>query len=70
MLVRCKCVHAAQDALHGAGVRVANELARKEAGPLSARCSVCGAIHAVRGADEPSKKDKRAAAKAAAVSAK
>lgn len=68
MLVRCNCSHAGQDALHGAGVRVANELARKDSGPLSARCSVCGAIHAVRTPDAPTtKKDRKAAAKAAAA---
>lgn len=64
MLVRCRCTHAGQDAIHGAGVRVANELKRKEAGPLTARCTVCGALHEIRGvAADSSKADKKKAKK-------
>ena len=43
-IVKCTCVHAEQDRLHGAGMRVANACAAK-AGSLEHRCTVCSKVH-------------------------
>lgn len=46
MLVKCKCKHAQQDALHGEGNRVANPTKElKGDGTPVLRCTVCGSLH-------------------------
>lgn len=47
--VHCACKHAQQDAMHGAGMRVANATAKQDekAGTIEVRCTVCGTTHRV-----------------------
>lgn len=45
MIIKCNCVHKAQDKLHGQGNRVGNELKSKGPGfPTEYRCTVCEKI--------------------------
>ena len=45
MIIKCKCAHTGQDALHGAGLRVANLTLKTEASKQTVRCTVCTTIH-------------------------
>lgn len=56
-LVKCTCVHAEQDYLHGVGMRVGNALSAK-AGGTEYRCTVCSKVHShsTPKGDSPTKK--------------
>lgn len=56
MIMRCNCAHAGQDALHGAGMRVCNEIKTK-GGAKEYRCTVCLTKHTGKAA-EPAKETK------------
>lgn len=45
VVMKCKCVHKAQDEFHGKGVRVFNSLAKAKGGDQQLwRCTVCGVV--------------------------
>lgn len=45
-IVKCKCKHEQQDAIHGEGKRVANHCAKAQhLGMKAARCTVCSTLH-------------------------
>lgn len=45
--VKCNCAHEVQDALYGAGVRVANATLKQNEKQREVRCTVCKKIHNV-----------------------
>lgn len=47
MKIKCSCAHPQQDAMHGAGTRVANPL--KTTTSVQVRCTVCAKVHVLGG---------------------
>lgn len=45
--VKCVCTHEVQDALYGAGVRIANATMKQNEKQREVRCTVCKKIHNV-----------------------
>ncbi len=44
MILKCSCVHEAQDRLHGSGNRVHNQT-KTEGGAVRGRCTICKTEH-------------------------
>jgi hypothetical protein len=44
IVIKCSCAHKAQDALHGAGMRLCNTDQKNQ----NATCTVCGVKHKVK----------------------
>lgn len=47
MKINCSCKHEQQDALHGAGTRVANPTQKRDEKSVQVRCTVCKTLHNV-----------------------
>lgn len=54
MILKCKCVHAEQDRMHGPQMRVCNPM-NSPMGTFKYRCTVCGETIA-KGYNQPAKK--------------